>query len=105
MARRHLGKKDAKEIAAERIEALFAMARSEAANRNAERAKRYVSLALRIGERHKVRAGHKREYCPQCHTYFLPPTNVRSRVRSGRVTITCLSCGNILRYPLTPRRC
>ncbi len=103
MARRHLGKKDAKGIAADRIEGLFVMARAEAKAGRQDRAKRYVGLALRIGERHKVRPGHKREYCPSCHAYFIPPANVRSRIGAGRVIITCLSCGRILRYPLEPR--
>jgi len=104
MARRHLGKKDAKGIAAERIDGLFELAKSEAKDGKENRAQRYVALALRIGERHKVRPGHKREYCPKCHIYFVPPVNVRLRTGAGRVIITCLNCGNILRYPLATSR-
>jgi len=100
MTRRHVGKRDAKGIAADRIEGLFRLAGSEARAGNHERAKRYVALALRIGERHKVRSGHKREYCPSCLAYFVPAANVRSRVGPGRVVITCLSCGHIQRLPL-----
>lgn len=103
MARRHVGKRDAKGIAAERIEMLFELARNEAKAGRHDRAKRYVALALRMGERHKVRPGHKREYCPGCHAYFVPPQNVRSRTGAGRVIITCLGCGRILRYPLAGR--
>jgi ribonuclease P protein subunit RPR2 len=103
MARRHLGKRDAKGIAVDRIEGLFALAQSEAKVGRHDRAKRYVSLALRIGERHKVRPGHKREYCPNCHAYFVPPVNVRSRTGAGKVVITCLGCGHILRFPLASR--
>jgi ribonuclease P protein subunit RPR2 len=104
MARRHLGKKDAKGIAAERIEVLFEMAGTEAKAGKHDRARRYVALALRIGERHKVRPGHKREYCPSCHAYFVPALNARSRTGSGHVIITCLDCGNILRFPLGEKR-
>jgi ribonuclease P protein subunit RPR2 len=100
MARRYVGKKDAKEIASERIERLFELAEQEAHKGNQERAKRYVSLALRMGERHKVRAGHKRTYCPECLTFFVPPRNVRVRTGRGRVSMTCLECGHIVRYPL-----
>jgi len=103
MARRHLGKKDAKGIAADRIERLFELARTEAKAGKQDRAKRYVALALRIGERHKVRPGHKREYCPDCHAYFVPPVNVRSRTGERRVIITCLSCGHVLRLPMGER--
>ena len=101
MGRRHVGKRDAKDIAKERIDALFELAESEALKGNHVRSKRYVSLALRMGERHKVRARHKRTYCPSCLSFFIPPRNVRVRTGRGRVSITCLSCGNVSRYPLT----
>ncbi len=100
MARRYVGKRDAKDIAAERIDKLFELAKQEAMNSNQVRAKRYVSMALRMGERHKVRAGHKRTYCPECLAFFVPPRNVRVRTGRGRVSITCLECGHISRYPL-----
>jgi len=100
MGRRHVGKRDAKDIAKERIDTLFELAESEALKGNSVRSKRYVSLALRMGERHKVRAGHKRTYCPGCLSFFVPPKNVRVRTGRGRLSITCLSCGNVSRYPL-----
>ncbi|MBU0684627.1 MAG: ribonuclease P protein component 4 [Thermoplasmatota archaeon] len=104
MGRRHVAKRDAKDIARERIDRLFELAQQETASGHDERAKRYVSLALRMGERHKVRTGHKRTYCPACHVFFLPPKNVRVRTRSGRIAMTCLGCGNVLRYPLSQGR-
>jgi len=104
MGRRHVAKRDAKDIARERIDRLFDLAQWETVSGNDERAKRYVSLALRIGERHKVRTGHKRTYCPACHSYFLPPKNVRVRTRSGRIAMTCLGCGNVLRFQLSQGR-
>lgn len=100
MGRRHVGKADAKEIARERIDRLFELARKEASSSNNKNAQRYVSLALRIGQRHKVSAGHKRTYCPACHSYFLPPWNVRVRTSRGRVVMTCLTCGEVLRVPV-----
>ncbi len=95
-----MGKGDAKDIARERIDGLFVLAQQEASDGNPARAKRYVSLALRIGERYKVRTGHKRRYCPKCHSFFVPPRNVRVRTRERRVTMTCLACGHIIRYPM-----
>ncbi len=100
MARRHLGKSDSKAIAKDRIEKLFQLAELEAREGRKDRSKRYVSLALRMGERHKVRAGHKRTYCPECHVYFVPGRNMRNRVGRGRVAITCLDCGHVIRFPL-----
>jgi len=100
MSRRYVGKKDAKDIAKERIDRLFELAETAAQAGNASRSKRYVSLALRMGERHKVRASHKRTYCGNCLMYFIPPRNVRVRTGRGRVSMTCLECGFITRYPI-----
>ncbi len=104
MARRYVGKGDAKDIAKERIERLFDLAKQDAWIGKQTRSKRYVSMALRIGERYKVRPGHKRTYCPKCHSFFIPPRNVRVRTGRGRISMTCLECGNVLRYPLDRRR-
>jgi ribonuclease P protein subunit RPR2 len=100
MGRRHLGKRDARDIAEERIDKLFQLAGSEARGGDDARSRRYVELALRIGERHKVRAGHKRTYCPSCHAFFVPPRTVRVRTGRGRISMTCLLCGHVARYPL-----
>jgi len=100
MGRRHVGRGDAKEIARERIERLFELAEQEASAGKQPNAQRYVSLALKIGQRHKVRTGHKRTYCPGCHSFFIPPKNVRVRISRGKISMTCLSCGNVLRTPM-----
>lgn len=104
MGRRHLGKREAKDIARERIDGLFGLAEQEVHQGSVERSKRYVSLALRIGERHKVRTGHKRTYCPECHSFFVPPVNVRVRTGRGNISMTCLACGHVSRYPLVQKR-
>jgi ribonuclease P protein subunit RPR2 len=103
MSRRHLGKKDARGLAGERVARLFSLAEEEAVRGNDERARKYVSLALRMGERHKVPASSKRRYCPECHSYFIPPRNVRVRVRKGMVAMTCLVCGKVQRFPTVHR--
>lgn len=104
MSRRYVGKKDAKDIAKERIDRLFELAEREARAGNRVRSRRYVALALRMGERHKVRAGHKRTYCAKCLSFFVPPRNVRVRTGRGRVSMTCLECGWVARYPLNRSR-
>jgi ribonuclease P protein subunit RPR2 len=103
MARRHVSKRDAKDLAEERVDRLFDLAEESALGGNDVRAKRYVDLALRMSERHKVRAIHKRRYCPECHAFFVPPRTVRVRTGSGRVSMTCLGCGHVTRYPLEGR--
>ncbi|HUS56946.1 MAG TPA: hypothetical protein VMY17_02895 [Thermoplasmata archaeon] len=106
MARRHISRRDGRDIADDRIARLFELARLEAVSGREERARRYVSLALRVGERYKVPASRKRTYCSSCKTFFVPPRNVRVRTGSGRLSITCLACGHIQRYPLAdaPRK-
>ena len=99
-----MSKKSAKEIASERVDNLFTEAAREAASGNESRAKRHVELALRMSERPKIRASHKREYCSECHAFFVPPKNVRVRTRSGRVAMTCLGCGHVQRYPISQKR-
>lgn len=100
MARRHVSKRDAKGIADERVDNLFELASQAAAEGNDPRAKHYVELALRMQERHKVPAKHKRRYCRECHAFFMPPRTVRVRTGGGRVSMTCLVCGHIQRYPI-----
>lgn len=100
MSRRYVGKKDAKDIAKERIDRLFELAEKEVLAGNKSRSRRYVSLALRMGERHKVRSSHKRTYCGNCLAFFVPPKNVRVRTGRGRVSMTCLECGSVTRFPL-----
>lgn len=104
MTRRHVSKKDAKGVAEERVDRLFELAGAAANAGNSARAKRYVALALRMSERHKVPARHKRLYCRACGSYFVPARTVRVRTGKGRVVMTCLECGNVQRYPMARER-
>jgi ribonuclease P protein subunit RPR2 len=90
--------------AAERIEALFAMAAREAAARP-DRARRYAGLAIKIGMRYNIRlpAELKRRVCRSCGSY-LAAGGRRVRISGGRRTVTCLNCGAVARYPLEGRR-
>ena len=103
MARRHVGKRDAVGIAETRIDRLFDLAEEEAKRGDMERATKDISLALRMGERHRVPARHKRSYCPDCLSYFIPSRDVRVRTNRGRMTMTCLKCGRVQRYPIGRR--
>ncbi len=100
MARRHLSKKQARGIAEQQVSRLFELAEIEARAGKDDRASRYVSLALRVSERYKTPARHKRTYCPSCHAFFVPPRNVRVRTGKQRLSLTCLKCGNIQRFPI-----
>jgi len=97
--RRHRGQE--RRVALERIEILFRLAEQEAIQRRADRARRYVDLARRIGMRYNVRmpAALKRRFCKSCHTYFVPSLNARVRVGRGHLVITCTACGAVQRLP------
>lgn len=88
-------------IAAERMATLFQLAETEALHRHADRARRYVELARRIGMRYNVRvpARFKRSFCKKCFAFLLPSVSARVRVSRGRVAVTCNTCGAVQRYP------
>ncbi|MDP2216049.1 MAG: ribonuclease P protein component 4 [Methanolobus sp.] len=92
----------AKDIAYERITYLFEVAGREYAESPA-RSNRYVSLAKRIGMRYRVSLPQelKRKMCKGCGSFLSPGGNCRVRLKSGRLTITCMDCGRVKRYPLT----
>ncbi|MFW6003423.1 MAG: ribonuclease P protein component 4 [Halanaeroarchaeum sp.] len=89
-------------IAAERIERLTALARAAAKEGDADRAREYVRLARRIGERHRIPLPERltRFTCDRCDTYLIAGRNARVRTQDGHVVITC-ECGSQKRYPYT----
>lgn len=90
----------ADEIAAERIEWLAARAREAARADRTERARRYVRLARRIAQRHRLSLprAFDRATCDACDRYQIPGRNARVRTRDGHVVVTC-ECGAQQRYP------
>jgi ribonuclease P protein subunit RPR2 len=89
-------------IARERIEILL--------NRSDEvfpidrvRAHRYAELAKKIAMRYTLRFPKrwKRRVCKKCYAYLVPGVSSRVRIYKGRVIITCLRCGHIVRLPLS----
>lgn len=89
-------------IARERIEILFQEAEA-ALEKHPERARRYVSLAKRIGMRYNVRLTRemKSKFCGKCFSLLRPGVNCRIRLRKDRqaVVVTCLECGSVSRHP------
>ncbi len=105
MARRN--KSEERVLAQERMRHLVALA--EKAQRGQEAAsevKRYVSLARRIGMRYQVSLPRdmRRRICRGCESVLISGRTARHRVTNGRLTVTCLSCGAVKRYPFKPTR-
>ena len=89
-----------KEIARERIDKLFEMAES-VYDEDPALSHRYVEIALKISQRGLVKVPRKwkRRYCKSCHSFLKPGKNCKVRIRSPKVTIKCLECGEITRIP------
>lgn len=91
-------------IARERIADLFALAEREATRGDRRLAGRYVALARRIGMRYNVRllAEYRELYCRGCSAFWIDGRTVRTRLRLGRRSRTCLVCGRTRRVRIRP---
>ncbi|MDD1653392.1 MAG: ribonuclease P [Methanomicrobiales archaeon] len=90
---------DARRIARERIEILFAQA-ERFSHSSVGGSDRCVALARRIAMRHRVRIPRhlRRRYCRRCGAFLTPGTNLRVRIHRGKVVATCLRCRRQRRY-------
>ena len=91
-------------IAEERIEKLAKLAKEAGVSGETVRAKRYVYLAHKIAQRHRLKfpADLKRFTCSKCGTYLIPGRNARFRTNSKCVVVSC-ECGEYHRYPYKER--
>jgi len=89
------------EIVLERIRILFNRADFEF-KKHPERSHEYVRLARKMAMRYNVRMPKylKRKFCKKCYKYLVPGINCRVKQIKTKQIITCLECGNIMRYPL-----
>ncbi len=104
MSKPPIPKHKQKEIAKERIKTLFEQA-AETFSKNKTLTKRYVTLARKICMKMRMRMPQevKRKYCKSCNNYLKSGVNARSRIREGKVILTCLDCGYITRISLSKR--
>ncbi|MDH5816018.1 MAG: ribonuclease P [Candidatus Nezhaarchaeota archaeon] len=98
-----------KTIAIERIKRLFEMA-DYMFRVNSELSHRYVELARKIAMRCKVRIPRelRRRFCHRCYKFLKPGVNCRVRLakrREPHIVITCLECGNVMRFNLRGLKC
>ncbi|MHA2034182.1 MAG: ribonuclease P [Candidatus Thorarchaeota archaeon] len=105
MGRRRKPSLSARRIAKERVNRLWELA-LETSVHDPERTRRYVEIARRVSRRVRERLPRRiaRRVCRGCGTILLPGVNCRVRVRNNRqthVTVTCLRCGTIRRFPVT----
>ncbi|MEM3736699.1 MAG: ribonuclease P [Candidatus Bathyarchaeia archaeon] len=101
-------RRDRRQLAEQTVEALFKLA-LEIYNQDPKLAQRYSEMARHVGMKCRVRIPRKWKLliCKKCKTFLLPNSNCRVRIQQRRephLTITCLSCGNVKRMSLKPRR-
>ena len=86
----------------ERIQDLFSLAENEVRRSPDNLSRRYVQLARRIGMRYNVRLlrEYRDVYCRGCSAYWVEGRSVRTRLRGGRRTQTCLQCGRVRRVAI-----
>ncbi|MFZ0830355.1 MAG: hypothetical protein WCB18_03880 [Thermoplasmata archaeon] len=91
--------------AQERIQDLFSLAESEVRRSPENLSQRYVLLARKIGMRYNVRLlrEYRDVYCRGCSAYWVEGRSVRTRLRAGRRTQTCLQCGRVRRIAIKHR--
>ncbi len=95
---KRVNKSKLKEIAAERVRTLFQQA-EQVFSTDKVLANRYVSLARKIAMKVQLRLPKelKRKYCKFCYSYLRPGVNSRSRIRKGKVIISCFECKKFTR--------
>jgi ribonuclease P protein subunit RPR2 len=93
-------------IARERIKILGELAIKRAKEGDIELANRYIYLARKIGMRYNVRLPKdlKRRYCKYCYKFLLPGKTSQHRMKHGILTVKCLNCNGIMRYPVKNKK-
>ena len=88
------------DLARERIAILLGQAAARFSE-EPELSNRYVRLARRIAMRAKVHLlpAEKRRICAGCQRFLVPGANCRTRLSGAKVTLTCLACGKVSRFP------
>jgi len=88
-------------IAKERIEILFNLAEKEF-RKHPKRSRRYIELAREIGLRYNMRLTkeQKKRFCKNCNSLLVPGLSSKVRLNKKIVTIKCLNCNKIYRYPI-----
>ena len=104
MTRRRPPRKETRRLAQERIEILWKQAIAYA-EESPEVARQRVVLLQRVAQRARMRLPSqiRRRICTACGNVLVPGRNARVRLRNNRsrhVTVTCLDCGAMKRYPI-----
>ena len=101
MSRRRVDSRTVSDIASRRMSILFGLSRKALEEGDEDRAKRYVILARRIGQRTRTPIPKEHRFCKRCNMPLDVGRNCRVRVKDGVIRTTCLECGDVRRMPYT----
>ena len=67
---------------------------------------RVYELAREIGKRNRVRipSDFRRRICKSCNSPLIPGRTATVRIEKGVLSIKCLKCGRIRRFPFKPHK-
>ena len=99
MPKRRISQKTLSEIGTYRISRLLDLAEEAVRSGRADRARRYVEIARRIGMKTRVKLPRDRRFCKECHVPMVPGVNCTVRLSGHKVVITCGECGAVRRIP------
>tara|TARA_Y100000746_G_C15057030_1_gene266158 strand:- start:166 stop:477 length:312 start_codon:yes stop_codon:yes gene_type:complete len=101
---RRLGRRtqSQEKIAKDRIAKLLNLAMQSSLDKEYDKSKRFVELALLISKRYNQRLtkDQKLQICRQCYSFFDSKTSKNRISPKGWKIITCLSCESISRYKI-----
>ncbi len=99
MTRKRISSKNAGAIAEGRMTKLFSLSRAAVKDGRDDRAKRYVHIARRIGQKTNTPVPKGEAFCKGCGLPMVQGVNCRTRIGEGRLKVTCLGCGTVKRMP------
>jgi RNase P subunit RPR2 len=102
---RRRNKSEERDVAQARIGSLLTLGRTELLAGRADLAERYGRIGLRVAEKYQtgLTRAQKSAVCRKCGALRSSATS-RTRLRAGRVAVTCLRCGHVARRPLAAAR-
>ncbi|MEM5793193.1 MAG: ribonuclease P [Candidatus Aenigmatarchaeota archaeon] len=89
------------EIAKERIEILFNLAKENIKN-HPERSRRYIQLARKIGMRYNIRLSKEKKvlFCKKCNSLLAEGNYEELEKKIPKIKlIKCLNCGEVKKIP------
>ncbi|MDR3075448.1 MAG: ribonuclease P protein component 4 [Candidatus Methanoplasma sp.] len=104
MSKRRISKNAVATMGEERMSILARMSEETLAGGRDDLARRYVSLARRIGMRTKAKMPADFRYCKKCMIPLVPGISCTVRLTGGKTVTTCRRCGWLKRVPYSKER-